>query len=240
MRLQCPVCKKIFKSHRTYRQHELRTRACPRVDNTSIQPLIVDDPSPPDVVQYHVTNHSDDEPCIFGHEIIDPMLSELTNGQIASLMHYPEDALTQDLPNLIFFNLDYPDNQTLSWVDNLCVFGLKSQREPRAGGKWVRHDVLGVLKVIAHYMRKLIDKYEDEDVMSCLDRAKVLEYIKAINEGKDIVISKFCPYHGQVERGVIDIQRMLDRLTETIIANSKLRKDDWVRTKQYAVDYLDE
>lgn len=167
------------------------------------------------------------------------MISDLTPEQIASLVRYPEDALTQDLPNLIFFNLDNPDNQTISWTDGLCVFGLKSHREPQNGGKWRRlADPTCVLKVVGRHMKKVIDR--EGDITTGLERALALEYLKAIEDGKDVVISEFCPYHAKVDDGVINMQRMLDRLLGTVRCNCELTKDDWVRTKQYATDNLDE
>lgn len=238
MKFQCPICKKLFKSQRTYRQHELRTRACPRTDNIAIQPWIVDDDNM-EQSDSTIQDHASDElidPCIFGNELIEPMIADLTSDQIASLMRYPEDAITQDLPNLIFFNLDYPCNHSMSWSDTLCVF---SPKTTRLGGKWRRYnDHIGLLKVVGLHMRKVIDK--DYGGASCLERGLVMEYLKAIDAGKDVVISEFCPYYAKVDGGVIQIQRMVDRLLDTIKANCKLHKDDWVRTKPYAFENLDE
>lgn len=245
MRFKCPVCLKVFKSQRTYRQHELRTRACPRTDGIPVDPVVmeeVDQQSPHPVVLQHVSNHGTQEPHLFGMETVEPMLSQLTPTQLASLVRYPEDALTQDLPNLLFFNLDHPMNQTISWTDSLCIYSLRSQRDTSSGGKWRRcGDMLAVLRVVARHMRKVIERERVEcDVASCLEHGLAVEYLKAIDEGKDVLISEFCPYYDKVESATISIRRMVDRLQRTIHANCNLPTADWVRTEQYALENLDE
>jgi len=160
----------------------------------------------------------------FGGEIIEPMLARLHPSTLAAMLKFPEDALTQDLPNLIFFNLDFPGNSTLSVENGQIVAYTRAKFRPLA-------DEQQLLRAMARHFKKVVDHARSS--ASSLDVAFANEYIGAVDANKDVAISEYCPLFDRVEDGVISIPRLLERVASTVRANCALGREDWVRTRPY-------
>ena len=210
---KCDICKRAFATARTLKQHQTRSGPC------------VPQPDAPDL--------------FFGSEIIEPLLHRLKPTDIQTLVKYPEEALTQDLPNLVFFNLDFPANQTVTWSDDQPAIFVLRNRETSAG-KWRPvADKLQVIRVLARHYKKVVDHAKGQEVVTGLELVLANEYLKAIEEGKDRPISKYCPLYERVDDGVVCVQRMVERLYDVVRTNCELGKEDWVTTDFYARENLD-
>jgi hypothetical protein len=181
-------------------------------------------------------------PClpvsVLGSERFGEILSYMdTNPDfIRCLILYPEEALTVDLPNMIFFDAAKVGvNNTVCWNDG--VFSVALKRGSRI--KWCDvGDVGGVLKVVAKHMMCIHDVMYPHHAnmnLSAFDMLLVREYVRAIETQKDICISPSLPYlYGRVEQHVISFSRMLDAMATTIRTGSMVPQDKWVDASKYA------
>ena len=209
---QCATCMKTFGSSKAMKIHMSKNEQCSRATTHQTQT---------------------DAPVGFGNEIIEPMLHKLNHVHLSVLVKNPEDAITQDMPNLTFFNLDFPRNHTLDWREDApSVFHLN---------KWkaVKDNAILLKTVARHYKKVLCQAKAVGSVITSLDIALANEYIAAVDEGKDVLVSQYCPFYHKVEGGVISMSRLSEALLRNIRANCELGKDDWVRTIPYAAENFD-
>ena len=208
----CATCMKTFASSKGLKIHVSRSEQC------SISTTVQTQTETPDN---------------FGNEVIEPMLGKLHHSHLSEMVKNPEDAITQDIPNLTFFNLEFPRNQTLLWRDDAPIIFQSN--------KWKSvKDNMVLLKTVARHFKKVLCHAKVAgSVLSSLDIALANEYIVAIDDGKDVAVSQYCPFYHRVEGGIISISRLLDALLSNIRANSDLGKEHWVHTIPYVVENFD-
>lgn len=177
-----------------------------------------------------------------GSESVDAMFAGMEPGAVATLIAFPEEALTVDLPILVFFNQDYRDcNSTVTMRNGeLCVAEKKKSAETcqwRAGA--TSHQVL---KALARHYEKLYNAvYLDTSKygVGALDLLLAKEYMRAVSTGSDIPISENArQLYGRVEGHVISVSRMCERLAHTIADGSQLDPSRWLATHEYASQAL--
>jgi len=173
----------------------------------------------------------------FGSETIEPILQKLTNAQLRALLLYPEDAICTDLPNLVWFNLDHPENQTVSMEGGGIVV-----RAPRGTtGRWRPEEATAVLRASFFHFKKVMDMCRGTvyRTLTPVQQGLLNEYARALEEAREIPVSPYCPYHPLVEGGIISPSRMAQEVARTVRENCALPKEDWVRTVVYANSCLD-
>ena len=146
------------------------------------------------------------------------MLARLTTAQLRTLLLFPEEALTSDLPNLVWFNLDYPANSTVT--DAAAV------------------DPVALLRASLHHFKKVMDA--KLATLTPVQQALVRELVRCVEEGREIKVSPYCPYYDLVEDGVLSVERMAQAVARTVHENLALPREDWVRTEVYARECLDD
>ena len=172
----------------------------------------------------------------FGNEIIEPVLSKLTNAQLRALLLYPEDAMCTDLPNLVWFNLDHPDNHTLGMEGSSIVI-----RPPRGTGRWRPEEPAAVLRASYLHFKKVLDMCRGTvyRTLTPVQQGLLNEYGRAVEENREITVSPYCPFHPLVDGGIISPSRMAQEVARTVRENCALPREDWVRTVEYAGSCLD-
>lgn len=190
--------------------------------------------NPTNITNNHQVERSSPPPLpsrAFGNEDIENILSELKPEQLETLLHFPEDALTQDLPNLLWFNLDTPDNST--------VYMDKQNKAYSAGrGGWRPLEPLDALRVVSRHFRSVMEACRENPEVNHIGAIRTMllsEYMRIIEEpdAKDIRVSKYAPYYGLTD-GTISPKTMASELMRTVRENWALPNEDWVRTRQYA------
>jgi hypothetical protein len=209
----CPGCQKVFVSAKNLSAHIERTPLCTA-------------PTPEN---------------LFGAEIVEPMLANLQASHIATLVRHPEDAICSDLVNLIFFNIDFPENSTILMNDNdVYIYGTKLK--DGRGAKWrPLPDPAVVLRALARHFAKFVDSARAADDLlglGALEVALATEYVRAIDGWTNVAISRHCPYFHKVEDGKISLSRMMASAMDTVRANLVLDREDWVLTEPYALNNL--
>lgn len=193
MSLRCAECGNVYKNQRSLSSH---------------------------ISKYHRGATPTPAPAhaLFGAEVIEPMLARLTTAQLRTLLLFPEEALTTDLPNLVWFNLDFPANSTVT----------TDGAEPVA-----------LLRASLHHLKKVMDA--KLATLTPVQQALVRELVRCVEEGREIAVSPHCPYYGLVqEEGVLSAERMAQGVARTVRENLALPREDWVRTEAYARECLDD
>eukprot|EP00798_Chlamydomonas_sp_ICE-L_P019576 gene19576-26260_t len=176
----------------------------------------------------------------FGSEEIDRMLGMLKVEHIVTMMKYPEDALTQDLPNLLFFNRDFPENQTVSVDFNTGTIIVLTGR---VRGKWRPLPCLQTfLKNVARHYKKIVEYGRKNNLVNSrvtlLEQGKLNEYLRVIDTGKEVISSEYCPYYADLIDGRITTERLSNAIVETVKVNCRMDVKDWIQTMPYADENL--
>ena len=177
---------------------------------------------------------------VFGSEVIENVLAHLKNEHVITLLRYPDEAITQDVPNLIFFNQDFPENQTISYE---FAAGTPMVLMGRVRGKWKPPPCsLTLLKAVGRHYKKIVEYGRKtpsiNNRVTFLEQGKLNEYLRAIDTGKDVVASEFCPYYLDLVDGCISVERMSSEIVRTVQLNCRLEVNDWIKTKAYAEENL--
>ena len=113
----------------------------------------------------------------------------------------------------------------------------------RTRGKW--RPVAGpltVLRNVGDQYKKIVEHGrrtpQVNGRVTFLELAKANEYLRAIDIGKDVVASEFCPYSADLIDGCISIERLTDGLTRTVKSNCQFDTVDWIHTVAYANENL--
>lgn len=232
----CTHCGRLFKNVRSLQSHvsknhrdEKRTRQQQQAPTVTA--------APPRPAPSAATAEGAWAGARFGGETIEPVLQKLTNAQLRALLLYPEDAMCTDLPNLVWFNLDHPENHTVGMEGGGIVI-----RAPRGTtGRWRPEEATAVLRASYFHFKKVMDLCRGTvyRTLTPVQQGLLNEYARAMEEAREIPVSPYCPYHPLVEGGIISPSRMALEVARTVRENCALPKEDWVRTVDYAGSCLD-
>lgn len=176
----------------------------------------------------------EDVPVIFGNEAMEPIMMKLTARQLATLVKYPEEALSVDLVQLIFFNKEFPTNHNIRFSNGeILAYTTKGWRAPSKGA-------LDVLHVVATHYRKLVEytNAQHSSLVFRLDCMRANEYLRAISIETDINVSTNCPFYSLIDSGIISVERMRSNLSKTVTSACMWPKDEWADTIQYAKENI--
>jgi hypothetical protein len=170
--------------------------------------------------------------CDFGDERIDSMLARMEPRHLLTLATFPEQALTVDVPTLVWFNSDYPRNTTVSGPRRIFCRGRWQDGGANFAAKAIRH--------IASHYRKVIERATHlanaPGLLTSVRLMEVKEYVSVACNGADAVIAPGCPF--SATDGVISFQRMCDALEQTVLSNLECSVHDWTDTMTYCDEVL--
>jgi hypothetical protein len=188
-KVPCPHCDGLFKNVRCLQSHmskyhrdEKRVEAAaPAAPAVPAAPVAPSRPAPAAVTEGAWAGSR------FGSETIEPILQKLTNAQLRALLLYPEDAICTDLPNLVWFNLDHPENQTVSMEGGGIVI-----RAPRGTtGRWRPEEATAVLRASFFHFKKVMDMCRGTvyRTLTPVQQGLLNEYARALEEAREIHVS---------------------------------------------------
>lgn len=183
----------------------------------------------------------------FGDERIERILGKLSPNNILTLLQNPEDAVTRDIPNMVFFNLDLPCNHTLRLSDQGEVV---AHCVVRGKGRWrALVEPLQLLKTCVLHYCKFVDFARSQRITASLTpvEAKLLtDYVTILQSQRDFRFSRHYPGFEIVsgfscvdeEGQTVCIDAVSASIIRVVRENCTLPKEDWVRTISYADEAL--
>lgn len=171
----------------------------------------------------------------FGCESIDHLIGELSPTQLVEMMKYPEDAITSDMANMLWFNLDTPQNSTVR-MDNA------GNPQVYKASKWRPVQPIDLLRMMSNHFMALADqcKKHPTGLWACVGRVQEaliheIHRIIHVEDAKDVRVSQYAPYHGRTNEDVISPKKLAEDLMRTVRENCTLPREDWVRTNDFAL-----
>lgn len=199
------------------------------------------------------TEHADHQhPMLhsFGDERIECIIGRLEPMQVLTMLRNPEDAVTRDIPNLVFFNLDLPFNHTMRTDGDQGEVQVHQRQKGKARGKWrPLPESAQLLKACLRHFNKFIDFARSQRITAMLTpvETKLLsDYMGALESGRDFRFSRHYPGYETIagfscvdpESQSVSIERVVQAIIGVARENCALPKEDWVCTVPYASEAL--
>ena len=172
----------------------------------------------------------------FGCESIDHIVGELSPTQLITLMEYPDDGMVDDLVNMLWFNLDTPENSTVR-VDK------DGNPQVYKGSKWRPAEPIELLRTMSSHYMALVEqcKQHPSGLWGCVglvNEAFIREMHRIIHvpDAKDVRVSEYAPYHYKMN--TISPKALAATVLRVVRENCALPREDWVRTTDFATERL--
>lgn len=166
----------------------------------------------------------------FGNEDVQSIISKLTPNQLETLLKYPEDAMTFDLPNLVWFNLDLPHNHTLNMDEGGQMHAFK-------GRTWDPIQPIDALRASLGHFESVKHACRGQYIHP-IHQLMLQQYARIINDDLTVNVSPYCPYR-DITGPTMSSKQMTNDLARTVRENCQLPREDWVRTVPYADGVID-
>ena len=154
----------------------------------------------------------------FGEEDMESVVDGMLASKLARIVADPEHALTEMMPDLIWFNKEKPHN-------NIFVHGGVTFKMKLPNGSIVEPpSPKECLQVAMKHYQNIVDRAMSEGVLGPIFERLNEYYARAIHNGKTIKVSKYSPFVENMSDNEVNPETLASWLVDSIKLMTKVHK----------------
>ena len=168
----------------------------------------------------------------FGEEDMDSVIAAFSSAVLKEIVRDPEHAITEFVPNLVWFNKDKPEHHM--FVAAAREFKMKMPD----GNVVTRPTEQEILQVGMKHYQNIVNRAASENVLGPINERLNELYSKAVDRSKTEKISRYCPFFDVVSDGEINPESLAEALSASIktLAHLERRGKVQMNASQKIVD----